>query len=124
MVESSALNPRVVLEYIEAKHMPSEYATQKLSRKEKWDKYLRDKKAGTDLFNCLKEIPDWDNPAKISTHLSNIYSLASQHAHCTSSSIAANPSEPIRMSGSLLPQTLRAMMCFGKTYNLEFIEKG
>ena len=45
-------------------------------------------------------------------------------SHCSSSSIAANPSEPIRIPGSLLPQTLRAMMCFGKTYNLEFIEKG
>ena len=40
------------------------------------------------------------------------------------SSIAANPSEPIRISGSLLPQTPRAMMCFGKMCNLEFIEEG
>ena len=119
MAYSAALNPGAVSDYIEVKPMPSDYATQ--PRQKKWSKYLSEDKEGIALFNCLKEIPDWDSPEKISNHLSNIYSLASQHAHCTSSSIAANPREPIRISGSLLPQTLRAMKCFGKKYNLDFI---
>ena len=118
MDSTSALNPRAVLEYVEVKHMPPEYA--KLPRQVKWARFLNETEIGTNLFKCLKKIPDWESEKKIATHLSNVYSLASQFAHCTSSSIEANPKVPIRISGPLLPQTLQAMHCIGKSFSLQF----
>ena len=118
MDSSSALNPRAVLEYVEIKYMPPEYA--KLPRQVKWARFLDETVDGTALFKCLKKIPDWDSEKKIAVHLSNVYSLASQFAHCTSSSIEADPKVPIRISGPLLPQTLRAMHCIGKSFGLQF----
>jgi len=118
MDSTSALNPRAVLEYVEVKHMPPEYA--RLSRQVKWARFLNETDIGTNLFNCLKKFPDWESEKKIATHLSNVYSLASQFAHCTSFSIGANPKVPIRISGPLLPQTLQAMNCIGKSFNLQF----
>ena len=121
MDTTSALNPRAVLEFIEVKHMPHEYAEKKLPRKDKWEKYLSTTDPGIALFHCLKRtIPDWDSTKKVATNFSNIYNLASQFAHCTSSSIAADPSKAIRLSGPLLPQTLLAMACISKSFDLKF----
>ena len=121
MDTTSALNPRAVLEFVEVKHMPHWYAEKKLPRKDKWENYLSTTEPGIALFHCLKRtIPDWDSTKKVATNFSNISNLASQFAHCTSSSIAADPSKPILLSGPLLPQTLLAMACIGKSFNLKF----
>jgi len=120
MMATAALNPRAVLEYIETAHMPPDYHEKRLPRKEKWERFLSEKEIGKILLGCLKEIPDWDSPKKISQHLSNIYSLASQHAHSTSSIIAADPSKPILIMGNMLPQTLKAMVCIGQVFDLKF----
>jgi len=122
MDEIATLNPRAVLDNMENVHMPLEYKNKKLSRKDRWTKFLEEDKGGQGLFECLKRIPDWDSPTKCANHFSNIYSLASQYnAHSTSSSIAASsPKTPIRLTGALLPQTISAMMCIGKHFKLEF----
>jgi hypothetical protein len=120
MMTTAALNPRAVLEYIETAHMPPEYHEKRLPRKEKWERFLSETEVGKILLGCLKEIPDWDSPKKISQHLSNIYSLASQHAHSTSSIIAADPSKPILIMGNMLLQTLKAMVCIGQVFDLKF----
>jgi len=120
MDTTAALNPRTVLKFIEFNHMPPEYKS--LSRTEKWENFLSKTKDGIGLFECLKQIPGWDSAKKIASNFANIYSLASQHAHSTSSTIAANPDKPIRITGPLLPQTLKAMQCIGKTFTLTFEE--
>ena len=117
-----SINPRAVIEFVEAYIMNSTAPYFKNPRKEKWDAFLRSDD-GEKLHEKFKsEMPTHSSPSEIARLISNIYEVASMGSHATAHGINVDRAKPIALHEDALPQTVIAMKCIGDVYGIH-IEK-
>jgi hypothetical protein len=117
-----SINPRAVIEFVEAYIMNSTAPYFKSPRKEKWEAFLRSDDGRNLQEKFRSEMPKHSTPPEIARLISSIYELASMSSHATAHGISVDRAKPIDLHEDALPQTVLAMKCIGDVYGIH-IEK-
>ena len=117
-----SINPRAVIEFVEAYIMNSTAPYFKSPRKEKWEAFLRSDDGKKLQEKFKSEMPTHSSPSEIARLISNIYEVASMGSHATAHGINVDRAKPIALHEDALPQTVIAMKCIGDVYGIH-IEK-